>query len=271
MNQIPMHQENQDGHLTLINNNLKKCPKCDDYQEFLREEIRINDLILSPPRVMKQLCYCQKQQLEKQEKEKKQAKQKSLLMDRYKAAEIPPRFLNWDFSTIDDTENKKECQKYVDCFDMNLLTGNGLFMIGTKGRGKTTLAICILKELINNGYTAMIISFTEILNRITATYTPGSLIKQSQIIDDLLKFDFLILDDIGRESYTDKRMELAFEIVDKLNKNKKCIAITANPEMIEKLKDPARFKFSDEFKAILDRLDEMCKTVLTFNGTSFRS
>jgi hypothetical protein len=51
----------------------------------------------------------------------------------------------------------------------------------------------------------------------------------------------------------------------------KCLCITANPEMIKRLKDPNRFNYSEEFIAILDRLNEMCKITLVFEGESFRS
>lgn len=227
--------------------------------------------IIIPSKIMRKDCYCQRKALEKKEQQDKKNRENAALMERYRAAEIPPRFLNWDFKTVDDTENKRICEQYVKTFDINLLAGNGIFMIGTKGLGKTTLAICIQKELIKKGYTALVISFREILNRVLATRSPGSLKTQRQVMDELLKFDFIILDDFGRETYTDKQIELAFFIVDEMNKFKKCVAITANPEMIEKLKDRNRFNYAEEFIAILDRLNEMCKLTLVFEGTSLRS
>lgn len=80
----------------------------------------------------------------------------------------------------------------------------------------------------------------------------------------LLQFDFVVLDDIGREKYTETRLEIAFRIIDKLLNHKIPVAFTANPEMIEKLKG------IPDYNAILDRLNEMCEIKLTFKGESFR-
>lgn len=250
---------------------LKICPKCGDYQEYIREEVSFKGIIAFPEKILPQECYCQRKEQEKTEAEDRKKKETALLMEKFKVSEIPPRFLNWNFNTVDDSENKKVCQKYVDCFDINILAGNGLFLIGTKGTGKTTLTVCMLKELIKQGHSALIIGFREVLNRITATYAPNSLKNQRQVMDELLKFDFLVFDDFGREAYTEKQIELAFWVIDELNKNMKCVAITANPEMIARLKDKREFKYAEQFIAILDRLNEMCKTVLKFEGKSFRS
>ncbi len=75
---------------------------------------------------------------------------------------------------------------------------------------------------------------------------------------------FVVLDDIGRESYTGKRNEIAFRIIDTLLNYKVCTCITANPEMIQKLQK------MPEWAAILDRLKDICKLHLQFTGESMR-
>ena len=83
-------------------------------------------------------------------------------------------------------------------------------------------------------------------------------------MDWLLKFDFVVLDDIGREKYTETRLELVFKIVDKLISHKIPVSITANPEMISKLKK------IPEFNAIFDRLNAACQLKFEFSGQSYR-
>lgn len=190
-------------------------------------------------------------------------------MEKYKSSEIPPRFLNWDFSRVDDSENKKACLQYVDCFDLNLLSGRGLLLVGKKGRGKSTLCYCMMKELINKRYTARIVSFGRIIRELQATNSEKSTKNFDEIIKDLLKFDFTVIDDFGRETYTDKQLAVAFEFINEMNKHMKCVALTANPDRIAFLKSN-EFKYHEEFQVILDRLDEMCKMTLIFEGDSFR-
>ena len=249
--------------------NLKKCEKCGDFKEFLRQKIEVKGILIADERILPQQCYCEKEEEKKQaEIAQKQADQQKL-MEKYNAANIPPRFLNWDFSKVDESENKKVCQKYVDCFDINLLAGKGLYLVGNIGTGKSTLCYCIIKELIKKGYTARIVSFKEIIRELQATNAQNSKKTYDEVMRDFLKFDFTVIDDFGRETYTENQLTTAFEFVNEMNKNLKCVAVTANPEIIAYMKSDD-FKHKAAFKAILDRLGQMADTVLSFDGNSLR-
>ena len=139
----------------------------------------------------------------------------------------------------------------------------GLFMIGNAGNGKRTLACCIAKALIAKRKRVLFISFADCLNKMQET----SSFENSNTVDDLIKkwlmYDLLILDDFGREKYTDKRLENTFLFFNRLYNNCNTIIVTANPENISNLKS------IPSFIAILDRLAEQTK-VLNFKNKSFR-
>jgi DNA replication protein DnaC len=180
--------KNQDTPLTLTNN-LKKCGICGDYQEFIREEIKVKGQVVIPAKVLKKFCYCQEQAYKKIEADKKRQEENAKLLERYKVADLPPRFINWSFDSkepykIADSDNKTACIQYVDCFDVHLLAGTGIFMVGEKGLGKTTMAVSLLKELLKNNYTGLIIPFREIINRVQATNDKNSLRTQRQVLDE---------------------------------------------------------------------------------------
>lgn len=262
-------QINQVGHLTQINKQeLKKCPDCGDYQEFLRKAMIFKGTEAFPEKILKKLCYCQEQNQNKILNIMLKKQENTLLMEKYTDA-IPPRFINWDFSKVDESENKKACEEYVNCFDINLLTGKGLFLIGDMGRGKSTLCYCMTKGLISNGYTARVDSLKNIIRKLQETNKDSSKKTYNQVLKDYLKFDFTGIDDFGRETYTEKQLSVVFDFINEMNKNKKCIAISANPESIAFMKSK-KFQFKEQFEAILDRLNEMCTTTLFFKGETFR-
>lgn len=261
---------NQVGHLTQLNKQeLKKCPKCGDYQEYLREAMIFKRIEAFPAKILIVDCYCQREAKKKIVELSKKKQESFRLMEKYKAAAIPPRFLEWNFKKVDESENKDECQKYIDCFDINLLAGKGIFLIGDNGMGKSTLCYCMMKELISKGYTARIVSFKQIIRELQSTNDNKSIKSYNQVMKDFLQFDFTVIDDFGRETYTENQLSVAFEFINEMNKNMKCIAITANPEMISVMKSN-QFKFKEQFEAVLDRLNEMCTTTLIFKGKSLR-
>lgn len=193
-------------------------------------------------------------------------------MKYYKAAEIPPLFLRWDFSNIERKDNRTNiefCESYVNCFESNLLTTTGIFMVGDVGTRKSTLAYCMVKELIKKGYSARVVSFGKIIRELQSTYSPNCLKTYDDVLNDLIKFDFTVIDDlavmIGANSYTDKQLQVALDFIDLMSTHCKCVAITANSHNIHTMK-----RYGDKFTPMLDRLNQMCNKTLVFSGNSYR-
>lgn len=183
---------------------------------------------------------------------------------------ISPLFENKTFEHIveinktQDSQYKKNfnrCIEYAQNFDKD---SKGLFMIGNVGTGKTTLQTCIIKELEKTGKHCLLINFSTLLDLCIQSCSFDA--KQSifQILNTLTKFDYICLDDMGREKYTDKRLEFAFRIIDSLMNNQVAVSITTNPECFQKL-----IKI-EEYKAIIDRLRFLCPEELVFQNNSFR-
>ena len=140
----------------------------------------------------------------------------------------------------------------------------GLFLIGTAGNGKTTLANCIGKELFAKGHKIRTFNFAEYMNKLQQTYSSSNAISFDGLLNEWTsECDLLIIDDFGREKYTEKRLENAFLFFDKIYNECTSYIITANPENITKLKD------IPEFFALFDRLAET-STKLIFKKSSFR-
>ena len=174
---------------------------------------------------------------------------------------MSPFFKEKTFDRLIPNEHLDFCKKYASEFKPGV--SKGLQFIGEIGTGKTTSLAAICNDLMNRGYTCLFVTMSELLAKF-AKYSYDNCGDVSGLLKWLVKFDFIVLDDIGRESHTDRKVELAFLIVDTLMNSKVTTAITANPEMLGKLKS------KDEMSATIDRLREMCPISREFNGESFR-
>lgn len=179
---------------------------------------------------------------------------------RYKSANFPKNLRNKRLRKL-TCEYNNEAGVYVHCFHNN--TGRGFHYIGKTGNGKTTLAVCIGKELVAKGYTVKFMTFAQFINILQSTYSLKSSLNFKQMLNKFLQYDFLILDDFGKDTYKDKTIADIFNFINALYINKKNIILTSNTDAVEKLKSLA------EFSAILDRLRSLAK-IRIFENQSFR-
>ncbi len=215
-------------------------------------------------------CECEEIERQRQEEIKKEqeriekARQKAeIIKEQLNSPLISPYYQQKTFDKLSDcNKNVKSCQKYAQ--DFKRKTSTGIFMIGNVGTGKTTLQACICNELSNRGYICLLTHFSALLDIFIDSCSFNTQISTNQLFKTLTCFDYVVLDDIGREKYTDKRLEFAFRIIDTLMDNKIVTSVTCNPEIIAKLsKIP-------EYKAIIDRLKNMCGYNMRFEGESYR-
>lgn len=160
-------------------------------------------------------------------------KQRSI-NNRIKAAQIPPRLVNYTFNRfkldfysrtqIDPVKNtsfydsasvtlkaaKDFTRRYLD--DPHT---NGLLLTGPVGSGKTFLACCIANALLAEGKTVLFIVVPDLLEQIKATYDAKNEndITESELLDTAREVPLLILDDLGAHNYTDWTRNIIFTII----------------------------------------------------------
>lgn len=155
----------------------------------------------------------------------------------------------------------QKCQEYARQF--NSKESYGIQMIGNLGTAKTTLLAAICNELMRKNYSCLFTTLSNLIDKF-ASYSYEHAGNITPLLNWLTTYDFVVLDDIGRETYSDKRKELVFRIVDTLLNNKVVTAFSANPECIIKLKSIL------ELNAVIDRLKDMCRVSFEFKGESLR-
>lgn len=86
---------------------------------------------------------------------------------------------------------------YISTFESRLADGRGFLLSGECGCGKTGALCFIVKELKLNGYYVYYIDTNELLETISASYNKDE--EAIKKLDNLKRYDLLVLDDFGSE------------------------------------------------------------------------
>ena len=151
---------------------------------------------------------------------------------------------------------------------LELATGNfigkheNIIFIGQPGTGKTHLSVALGLKALGYGYTTL---FTSVADMIMTLEQSRADLSYQKKIQQYLKPDLLILDELGYKSMADSTVEDFFEIVSR-RYEKGSIIMTSNRDFQEWDKI-----FIDKTLtgAILDRLVHHCH-IVTIKGESYR-
>lgn len=154
----------------------------------------------------------------------------------------------------DDNRNPVESERarsYVENFDKMKELSTGLMFLGGTGTGKSFLAACIAKELLDKGYKCLMTNFPRIINELSGIYEG-----KQEYIDSFNNYDLLVIDDMAIERDTEYVAEIVHNIIDSRYRSGLPLIITTNLT-IDELTHP-----KDVRKArIYSRLKEMCVPV----------
>jgi len=173
----------------------------------------------------------EKKRILEERRKQEEAEMREALIASYEAKGIPPKFYDstWE-NWIPDTLAKKEALEKV----KKAWTTN-LFLCGKSGTGKTHLAMCLAKE--GASYRRLPDIFREVRSDFNS---------EQRVIDKYGTVKLLLIDEVGRQKYSDFEKNLFFEIIDKRWNN--ILPTTLITNLNEK-------EFSTEYgTAIVDRL-----------------
>ena len=139
---------------------------------------------------------------------------------------------------------------YVDHFREHKKNGLGVLFYGTVGTGKTFMSACIANALIDSGYSCYMTTFSRISNKLQSTF------EKQDVIDDLMKYDLLIIDDLATERDTEYMNEVVITVIDERYRCGKPLIVTTNLTGSE-LKNPADINKN----RLYSRLFEMCQPI----------
>lgn len=191
------------------------------------------------------------------------------------ASTIPPKFrgiaIADDGQTITNAgrpmtfhapEVIREVLRFCRRIDEELDNGNGLWLEGGNGTGKTTLAMLVSKAALDAGRSVAIYSMPKLLAEIRNTFDRDSDESYANLRKRLADVDLLHLDDVGAEQQTEWVLEQLYSIVNERYEDGKSIVITTNLSF-EKLR-------AQVGPRTVSRLAEMCHQ-LPLDGPDHRS
>lgn len=151
----------------------------------------------------------------------------------------------------DDKANVKIsgiARRYVEHFLKMKANGKGLLFFGDTGVGKSFIAACIANALIDKGYKCLVTNFPRIINELSGLYEG-----KQEYINDLNRYELLVIDDLAIERDTEYTAEIVQNVVDSRYRAGLPLIITTNLK-ISDLMQPHDIRK----KRLYSRLKEMC-------------
>ncbi len=187
------------------------------------------------------------------------ALQTHLADQRFRAARIPERYLHKSLATFQarDPQRRKileAAKAYANGFHHHEETG--LLFRGKTGVGKTHIAIGILRDIIQKGHTGIYCNVTELLARLRSTYEDDAEEAESQVLEEYIACELLVLDDLGNESTSawvldrlylliNRRYESSRPVIVTTNCNEKELNDKVGPRIASRLYEMCGVKFPD--------------------------
>jgi len=127
------------------------------------------------------------------------------------------------------------CSAYIKTMQECIKRGAGILIIGkTPGTGKTRTISRVGFELLKSGYSVIFIT-SEVLSEELSTESFEEIPYRNELIENLCKVDFLIIDDFGNGAYTARGLSRLKQIIDRRWLAKKGIGITGNWESFSEM------------------------------------
>ena len=150
----------------------------------------------------------------------------------------------------------RQVRGYVRKIDEHLQAGEGLWLFGDVGTGKTSLAMLVSQHAIDAGHSVAIYSLPRLLAEIRDTYEDDAEHSYVQLLDRLASVDLLHIDDVGAERTSPWVLEQLYAIVNARYEEERAVLITTNLE-----RDALAEQITER---TVSRLEEMCEILPLF-------
>jgi len=156
-------------------------------------------------------------------------------------------------------DSVREIRGFVRSLAANLDAGRGLWLMGSPGTGKTTMAMIVSSRAIAAGRTVAIYSCPRLLSVIRESIDGGGIL---DFLDRLAQVDLLHIDDLGAERKTEWVVEQLYTLINARYEANRSMLVTSNL-------DPHQLE-AQLGERIVSRLEGMCGEPLPFYGTDHR-
>jgi DNA replication protein DnaC len=174
---------------------------------------------------------------------------------------IPRRYrlVSFDTPPVSDlpTTQVRIVRDFARRIDEHLDTGRGLWLFGSTGTGKTTLAMLVSRHAIDAGRSVAIYSLPRLLAELRSTFDDDARQSYTELLDRLASVDLLHIDDVGAEQTSPWVLEQLYALINARYEEERSVVITTNLEDREELVDQIG-------ERTVSRLQEMCELIPLF-------
>lgn len=129
----------------------------------------------------------------------------------------------------------REVRRYCDRVHEKLDRGEGIWFMGPRGTGKTTLAMLISQRALQEGRTVAIYTLPRLLEEIHGTYGEDRTRPTLDLMDTLERVDLLHIDDMTAAASHEWVLQQLYSIVNSRYEAQRSIVFTADVEAPEQL------------------------------------
>jgi DNA replication protein DnaC len=187
-------------------------------------------------------------------------------------ANIPRRYQNCSLDNFEvHNDSHRDALKISRQFVKNYPAQDvGLLFIGPCGVGKTHLAVSIVQELVTKkNIPCIFYDFRELIREIQSTFTPDSMLTESDVLAPVFQTEVLVLDELGAKRTSAWVEETVFYIINYRYNQKKMTIFTTNYPDTEEEEDHRDSFYKKGGESLVDRIGvrlrsriyEMCKVV----------
>ena len=180
---------------------------------------------------------------------------------------IPPRFRNKTLEGYTEAKDfqrraKAKVAEYIKSIDDNIAKGASIIMVGGVGTGKTHLSVALLRSAIENGYSGLFITASDLFISIRDTWGRNGGVSTSERVQQYKDIDLLVIDEIGVQRGTDNEKEILFSIINDRYNNIRPTVLLSNLS-VDRVRDYIG-------ERIYDRMKEDGGSLIVLNGESYR-
>ena len=170
-------------------------------------------------------------------------------------------FAHFRCDTAERTDAYIKAKSYADNFASHSRKGEGLYIEGTNGTGKTHLAAAIALQLISQGTPVICKTAGDMLSDIKRAFSQPEA-REHEILGVYKGIDLLVIDDLGKEQCTEWSISTLYSIINDRYEDMKPTIVTTNYNA-NGLIDALTPKGGDNTKsrAIISRLREVNKVI----------
>lgn len=246
-----------------LKDGLPYCKKCNEPRFYKRNG--------DDNQIVNAICSCEVKRQEQEEKNRLTQERLFQIARLKKASRLGKIYENARFEDLDPNRDNDlmsivdRAKKYVENFAEIKEIGQGFYLFGDTGTGKSYLTACIGNALLKKGVPVLFTSFSDIVKMIKETFNYDSSKTETDVIEVLTDVDLLIIDDLGTEKITDNNFmqEKIYDVINSRYLTKKPTIYSSNFSLNELIKRGLN-------ERIIDRIFEMSGAIFQVKGQSYR-